>query len=149
MTGTMIVTMTTTTTVFPAPSVRSSAPSASTNATTPTTTVKKPYTLHSSISTKLTQLDANDILRACSFTTTSYSPTAATSAISAAASTLIPSTSATATGSSSSSSTTSGSRSGSVSGSSSADNENLAPGQGVPRTASLAAVVGLIGLAWL
>ncbi|ODM21301.1 hypothetical protein SI65_04354 [Aspergillus cristatus] len=98
--------------------------------------------------------DANDILRACSFTTTSYNPTTATSAISAA-STLIPSSSATATGTSSASGSSSGSGSRSASGSgssesASADNDtNAASGQSVPRAASLAAVVGLIGLVWL
>ncbi|GFF35288.1 hypothetical protein IFM46972_04510 [Aspergillus udagawae] len=94
--------------------------------------------------------DAYDILTSCSFSTTSYNAAAATSILSTATATI----SATATNSAGSSngsgSSTGNSQPGSTStGGNAQPTNNAAAGSAVPKAASVAAVVGLIGLAWL
>ncbi|GIK00824.1 hypothetical protein Aspvir_004853 [Aspergillus viridinutans] len=94
--------------------------------------------------------DAYDILTSCSFSTTTYNTAAATSILSSATGTI----SATATNSAGSSNGSGGNTGNSQSSSTNTSGNaqttnNAAAGSSVPKAASVAAVVGLIGLAWL
>ncbi|KAF4212456.1 hypothetical protein CNMCM6805_001084 [Aspergillus fumigatiaffinis] len=94
--------------------------------------------------------DAYDILTSCSFSTTTYNAAAATSILSTATGTITPTATTNAGGSTGSSGNTGNSQSGNTNNSSNAQpNNNAAAGSTVPKAASVAAVVGLIGLAWL
>ncbi|EAW24443.1 putative GPI anchored protein [Aspergillus fischeri NRRL 181] len=94
--------------------------------------------------------DAYDILTSCSFSTTTYNAAAATSILSTASGSITPTATNNAGGSTGSGGNTDNSQSGNTNnGGSAQPNNNAAAGSTVPKAASVAAVVGLIGLAWL
>ncbi|GAQ08798.1 hypothetical protein ALT_6119 [Aspergillus lentulus] len=94
--------------------------------------------------------DAYDILTSCSFSTTTYNAAAATSILSTATGTISPTPTNNAGGSTGSGGNTGNSQSSNTNnGGNAQPNNNAATGATVPKAASVAAVVGLIGLAWL
>ncbi|PKX96470.1 putative GPI anchored protein [Aspergillus novofumigatus IBT 16806] len=93
---------------------------------------------------------AYDILTSCSFSTTTYNAAAATSILSTATGTITPTATNNAGGSTGSGGNTGDSQSSNTNnGGNAQPNNNAAAGSTVPKAASVAAVVGLIGLAWL
>ncbi|KAF4151782.1 hypothetical protein CNMCM6936_001255 [Aspergillus lentulus] len=94
--------------------------------------------------------DAYDILTSCSFSTTTYNAAAATSILSTATGTISPTPTNNAGGLTGSGGNTGNSQSSNTNnGGDAQPNNNAAAGSTVPKAASVAAVVGLIGLAWL
>ncbi|KAH3149815.1 hypothetical protein LV164_003853 [Aspergillus fumigatus] len=94
--------------------------------------------------------DAYDILTSCSFSTTTYNAAAATSILSTATGSITPTATNNASGSTGSSGNTGNSQPENTNnGSNAQPNNNAAAGSTVSKAASVAAVVGLIGLAWL
>ncbi|EAL86112.1 hypothetical protein KXW98_008197 [Aspergillus fumigatus] len=94
--------------------------------------------------------DAYDILTSCSFSTTTYNAAAATSILSTATGSITPTATNNASGSTGSGGNTGNSQPENTNnGSNAQPNNNAAAGSTVSKAASVAAVVGLIGLAWL
>lgn len=94
--------------------------------------------------------DAYDILTSCSFSTTTYNAAAATSILSTAMGSITPTATNNASGSTGSGGNTGNSQPENTNnGSNAQPNNNAAAGSTVSKAASVAAVVGLIGLAWL